>query len=628
MRTMLTPTRVRGTMSVLRPEWRHLSPAIGLVLGPAFVNNVFEAGAAEIGTLSPAVLKQKRAVVGCGPAMRTLAVELFHRNHDEETLYPTRNQSLPAAHLSASLTAHVAAIARAGLSGTNAHDALKGALCSATGLPLNKLARAVGVSIARFERLVELVRVADNEDGREGEPMAFPRAGSALLMHHLWLTSSPSGRWPLWRYLKTLDEYYGPALIDPAESEDVWLEKCFSQDDLGPIPVRHAFEVLHLLGAGGSGRTISSSPFESAQGGADGSRSSNLPGSSTLPGAEASMAFELLAASLLGGAKHAPLLQGKYSHQGQPEMADCAELACRELLNALLWCPVAQRFDLGRLPTTASTKLSKFYHAFDYESLTATRNVPSQLRSETAHTASSAWFTLVSGLPGVRYLKVRDSRDYSKDCKVSCNTDCGVDCNRSNAMDYEMLPSVGNVMAVLGRLLFARPSCTVEDFEVAWNLVNPGCPIEIQEDVTGERLKLFWLKLLPKSRSADGAAVQERPRALALELIVSERINHAFAIHHVLVPPWLRAQAESALEQWVRRPSSTCGVLHDALVPALAQQAPDAARLLGASTCAEFQRQILFACVRQSPSIWKSLRDHPMVRGIPISPYAMHVQSW
>ena len=146
-------------------------------------------------------------------------------------------------------------------------------------------------------------------------------------MHHLWLTSSPSGRWPLWRYLKTLDEYYGPALIDPAESEDVWLEKCFSQDDLGPIPVRHAFEVLHLLGAGGSGRTISSSPFESAQGGADGSRSSNLPGSSTLPGAEASMAFELLAASLLGGAKHAPLLQGKYSHQGQPEMADCAELA-------------------------------------------------------------------------------------------------------------------------------------------------------------------------------------------------------------------------------------------------------------------------------------------------------------
>jgi len=497
-------------------------------------------------------------------------------------------------------------------------------LCSATGLPLNKLARAVGVSIARFERLVELVRIADDEDGREGEPMAFPRAGSALLMRHLWLTSSPSGRWPLWCYLKTLDDVYGPALNDSVESEDVWLEKCFSQDDLGPIPVRRAFELLHLLGAGGSGRTSSSSPFESTQGGADGSQSSNLPGSSTLPGEEASMAFELLAASLLGGAKHAPLLQGKYSHQGQPEMADCAELACRELLNALLWCPAAQRFDLRRLPTTASTKLAQFYQAFDYESLTATRNVPSQLRSEAAHTASSAWFMLVSGLPGVRYIKARDSRDYSQDCKVSCNTDCGVDCNRSNAMDYEMLPSVGNVMAVLGRLLFARPSCTVEDFEGAWNLVNPGCPIELQEDVTGERLKLFW----PSSRSADPAAVHERPRALALELVVSERINHAFAIHHALVPPWLRAQAESALEQWVARPSSACGVLHDALVPALAQQAPDAARLLGASTCTEFQRQILFACVRQSPTIWRSLRDHPLVRGIPISPYAIHVHPW
>jgi hypothetical protein len=122
--------------------------------------------------------------------------------------------------------------------------------------------------------------------------------------------------------------------------------------------------------------------------------------------------------------------------------------------------------------------------------------------------------------------------------------------------------------------------------------------------------------------------VHERPRALALELVVSERINHAFAIHHALVPPWLRAQAKSALEQWVARPSSACGVLHDALVPALAQQAPDAARLLGASTCTEFQRQILFACVRQSPTIWRSLRDHPLVRGIPISPYAIHVHPW
>lgn len=43
------------------------------------------------------------------------------------------------------------------------HKALRAATCSETGLSLPALARETGVSIARFERLVEAVAAADGE---------------------------------------------------------------------------------------------------------------------------------------------------------------------------------------------------------------------------------------------------------------------------------------------------------------------------------------------------------------------------------------------------------------------------------------------------------------------------------
>ena len=44
------------------------------------------------------------------------------------------------------------------------HAALRGATCSSTGLKLPALAKETGVSVARFERLVEAVAEADAED--------------------------------------------------------------------------------------------------------------------------------------------------------------------------------------------------------------------------------------------------------------------------------------------------------------------------------------------------------------------------------------------------------------------------------------------------------------------------------
>ena len=115
-------------MSALRPAAYHLSPAVGLAVG---------AGGAHL--LSN--LYSVRDELGGGSASATLARELFHRTHPQEPLRPTANKSLPAAHLSPSLCAAVAALAweRPGSAAVNA--ALRATICSATGLRLPALAQ-------------------------------------------------------------------------------------------------------------------------------------------------------------------------------------------------------------------------------------------------------------------------------------------------------------------------------------------------------------------------------------------------------------------------------------------------------------------------------------------------------
>ena len=80
---------------------------------------------------------------GGDEATCALVRSLFHRNHNEEPLFPTTNRSLPGAHLSASLHAHVGAMAKAGLSGRAVHDALRRAVCSERGVTLSEVAKEV-----------------------------------------------------------------------------------------------------------------------------------------------------------------------------------------------------------------------------------------------------------------------------------------------------------------------------------------------------------------------------------------------------------------------------------------------------------------------------------------------------
>ena len=206
-------------MTALRSSASHLSPAIGLGLGSALLRRLYD--------LEPAVQLAEGARVNNGvdsstdiyrgSAVGALLRDSFHRNHPEEPLRPTTNRSLPAAHLSPSLTGHVLGLAWRRPGSAAVGKALREAVCSETGLDVPKLARTTGVTIARFERLVAQVCAADDELGAP-----LPHTGTAILLRHLWLRSS--GRAELWTFLSTLDTHYGPVLAEcqQPEGEHEW----------------------------------------------------------------------------------------------------------------------------------------------------------------------------------------------------------------------------------------------------------------------------------------------------------------------------------------------------------------------------------------------------------------------
>ena len=454
-----------------------------------------------------------------------LARSLFHRVHADEPLRATTNRSLPAAHLSPPLVARVAHLASQPLSDASTHAALRAGRCSETGLAVPALARETGVSIARFERLVELVRAADAEE--EGPAGALAGRGTALLLRLLWLRASARGKPALWEYLRELDAVTdGRAMTDEAKARTGWSaalaaggappppdwSEGFTAADLAAEQARAAVHLLISSDGGGGG------------GGSGGSGGGNGIGASADCGVagdgvacEVARGFEVAAAALaLGGARSPPLQEQRAAWGDFPAVADCAELALRELTNALLWCPSLQGFDASRLPPSASRKLIDFY------------------ASGRAGAAGAAveWMRLVSNLRGVTYL-------------------AGVPGRR-----YELKPTGPDLLAVLSSLLGVRLP-DVGALQALWARCEAGRALEIRSRVHAgqERITL-----------SEGGVP-------SLELVLCPASNHAFAIHHWAAPPWQRDAAAAALNAWRREPGAALGreALISSLRPSLLQ---------------------------------------------------------
>ena len=450
--------------------------------------------------------------------------ELFHRNHLEEPLRPTTNLSLVAAHLSASMTAHVVGLVwrrqssgkggdggdgdgddggggGGGGGGSAVAAALRRAVCSECGLTIGERARGTVPTLARFERFVRLVVAADAEPGA---PLPF--TGTALVLRHLWLRST--SRREIWCYLETLHKCYGPVLTEGVR-EAAWVhERPLEANELSEPNVLRAARLL--FGA--------SSPPTSVDASAAGA---------------AAAAFEVMAASLaLGGARTTPVMQGRYSYRGQPAKADCTELAVREVLNALLWNPATLSYDPGKLPPTASAALADFYRPggpADADLPHHHRRAPPPSDGELP--PPQKWFELVSNLPGVDYLAGEPGAR------------------------YESAPTVDNLAACLGVLLGRPDVGTAEGLHQMWEaeaeqqgIAAPGGGRLLRlhvPDTARERLRV--------SERAGEAAGGDATEQTVVEVLLSTKLNHAFALHWweaVEGNSWQRAAAVLAWRGW------------------------------------------------------------------------------
>ena len=561
-------------MSCMRSSHWHLSPAVGLALsagGSRYLGRLYEIGDED--RLPSAAARLARA--------------LFHRQDAEEALRPSGKLSIPAAHLSASLSAHLVGLADAKLGEARTYELLREARCCDTGLSLPSLCRETGVSIARFQRLVEQIAAADDAAATDPAVELLPRVGSAMVLRHLWLRASTGGgKATLRTYLLTLEHFYGPVLapnsmLSPGSS----LRDQIQISDLPPgSSLRDQIKISDLP------------PGSSLR---DQIKISDLPPGSPVPpaqwlhlrftpdeldasavhaaaakllatascestfrgdgedGAVATAYERLVCALALGGSRSPPLVERKvgiqWRQQALPPKADCAELVTREVLNAMLWCTEGQAFDASRLPQSASAALKAFY-------------APGGL-AYSSKSASEAFMALVSELPGVEYLSGQDGL------------------SSQPPLVYEMKPTMGNLLSALQALL-GVPVPDVRALQAIWRRMQPARGIELRLDYTGDRLTVLERAGSPRAGVARVAAIRDNQRQsgtlrgvagvapspaplhmlpvlhmerqddhgtaleIMLEIVLLEGRNHAFAVHHERQPSWLPTLAAKVYAYW------------------------------------------------------------------------------
>ncbi|KAG7369142.1 hypothetical protein IV203_031885 [Nitzschia inconspicua] len=108
---------------------------------------------------------------------------------------------------------------------------------------------------------------------------------------------------------------------------------------------------------------------------------------------------------------------GYYGFDGGKLKPDCVEVAVRELIDYLLWDDQSAQFDVSRLPSTCCHELVAFY------------------RSHCANEGGEKWFEMMSDIPGCLYLTSSPS-----------------------GRQYELTPTLRNVAKVCRRLLYNEGS--------------------------------------------------------------------------------------------------------------------------------------------------------------------------
>ena len=369
----------KGTARILNSL--KFSPTVGLLLhdSPA-LKSVWAAG-------------EKGA-----PPVARLARALFNRHEENEPLRPSRNKSHPAAHLTAHLQGSVLGLA---LRDELSEDALRSAMLE---LGVDVIARDTKVSIARFERLVALVRDASQSTqplGSSDDQLETPieLCGVGVYLAYVWASARSKGC--LLSFLTALQQHLDAPLF--ASDANPWCadwRASFEADQFGD-------EVQYMLGGGSRSIAPSDAELDALCNSGGSEDDQSLPAD----------AFERLAYTLAARVGCAPeVAQEVHGYKGQPAIADCVEACCREALGLALWDRTNGMYDPSRLPSATDPRVTQFFE-------------PNGGACATAE-AGKVWFDLSSARPGLDYMLAVGSPGA-----------------------YELFPSIENFAATFSSLL-------------------------------------------------------------------------------------------------------------------------------------------------------------------------------
>jgi len=154
--------------------------------------------------------------------------------------------------------------------------------------------------------------------------------------------------------------------------------------------------------------------------------------------AQWSRMFEIVCAATADSRAHKPAVaNGKYGFDGGAIKPDCVEVTIRELFEYLLWDEIDAKYDVHRLPTTASKDLVSLYKSNQNTKDTISAN------EQSVDHLGQKWFSILSDASNCEYLA-----------------------SSPNGKPYELVPTLANVATATQNLWDTTTSCTATDNNV------------------------------------------------------------------------------------------------------------------------------------------------------------------
>jgi len=399
---------IAGSMRVLRPKFVCLSPAVG--------------AAAVEGSLTHNVAAHPHTV-----SESLLARELFLEAGGK--LRATATQSKPGTHLDAAAWGSVIGLAMASAGQDEVRKVLEGCHSLAMRRPNQSNPPP---SLSRYFKVVQCA--ADALHNGRG-------VGRAVLMHFMWekaQSKQDSLDFLLALHAAAPQPVLDPEFVNDVGRQDAWLHLAFSKED---ITCESSLEAaaLGLL----------------EEGGCDSAWAQN---------------YELVTAGLSTiHAFRTPLRLYRFSYAQGREVADCVEVAMREVMELLLYQPHRRVYDVSLLPPTANPRIIRFFQDLNVR-LQDSSAVFEAGMLQSAHD----WFTLCQNLPGAT-----PASSVADDGLEYVSTAPGGEL-------YELKPSMQTMARALHHFLlgegFEKPWDSLRDLAAFWNGHTQAATLTVAEE--------------------------------------------------------------------------------------------------------------------------------------------------